>query len=653
MTTASYDSKLAILGLFNRKHFYYEDITLMPIHLRPNCEDWEMIESDVRLRSFTCRQQRGKSPTVDQRKRGLKTRNVTSIQGSGLQPGMRCSVNSVTQCGEHTLPVTERKTTWSCDLLPWPSVAVGGGHPLISEEEEEEEEGDEEEASHVNKQVGGLRCWIQKHPIRHQQRPMMSWVKQRYHDISPVTLQVVGGAVSSTLYCGEVDGLSLVESFLVELYRCKLCQFTCGLKTSISSHQLLRHRPLALPYLGPDERDGVEAGLQRGASPYQLDLNGESKQSDEDEEFLLYNMLDNMSPSTCDISSEGGLQVAHTCEVSTLFEEEGSSIFPLKGGDLSCPINPPSTQEEMEQSAHLMTLGLCRISAVRPPPSPPPPASSPPTQHSPPPADPPGRRRMLCHLCPLALPSRRLLDIHVRSHRPAGGFGCVRCSQTAASWAEMEPHWRSHCRRKKKEAVCGRRKTSDRWRARLIGRSEAEEAKNVCVSRAAPRAASPQNVSAAKRKSRREEEGAERLSCSLCHRKFSSKLTLRRHLGVHGGEKPFTCPHCSYRSRLKASLLQHLRTHTGEKPYRCSECPYASIDRSSLLRHCRTHSQEKPYRCHHCDYSSIQKKSLDLHARRHHTGEVFPCQQCEYSSADRQLLLKHIRRHHPPQQAAL
>ncbi|XP_054876593.1 zinc finger protein 513-like, partial [Poeciliopsis prolifica] len=138
------------------------------------------------------------------------------------------------------------------------------------------------------------------------------------------------------------------------------------------------------------------------------------------------------------------------------------------------------------------------------------------------------------------------------------------------------------------------------------------------------------------------------LTCSLCHRKFSSKLTLRRHLGVHGAEKPFTCPHCPYSSRLKASLRQHLRTHTGEKPFRCAECPYASIDRSSLLRHSRTHSQVKPYRCQLCGYSSIQKKSLDLHARRHHTGEVFPCQLCEYSSPDRQLLLKHTRRRHAP-----
>ncbi|XP_053294864.1 uncharacterized protein si:dkey-154p10.3 [Pleuronectes platessa] len=230
----------------------------------------------------------------------------------------------------------------------------------------------------------------------------MSSVKQRFRDISPVPLQVVGGAVISSLYCGEVEGLSgeaggLVESFLVELYRCKLCQFTCGLKPAINSHLLQRHRPPALAYLGEaDEGDGVEggeeAGLHQGASPYQLDLNGHSKQSNEDEDFLLYNMLDNMSPPTCDISTEGGLQVAHTCEVSTLFEEEegeekegAESIFHLQGGsvDLSCHITPPATKEEMAQSAHLMTLGLCRISAAK---HPPPPS---PTQHLPPPERPP------------------------------------------------------------------------------------------------------------------------------------------------------------------------------------------------------------------------------------------------------------------------
>lgn len=39
---------------------------------------------------------------------------------------------------------------------------------------------------------------------------------------------------------------------------------------------------------------------------------------------------------------------------------------------------------------------------------------------------------------------------------------------------------------------------------------------------------------------------------------------MRRHMGIHQGDKPFECPHCNYCTRLKASLEQHLRVHTGE-----------------------------------------------------------------------------------------
>lgn len=147
-------------------------------------------------------------------------------------------------------------------------------------------------------------------------------VKHRYHDISPVTLEVVGGVVSASLYCGEVDGLpaDLVDSFLAELYRCKVCQYTCSLKASICSHLRLRHHraTAALSFPGrscTDEVGGARDAPDEAAS-YQLDLNEETKPSDEDEDFLLYDMLDNMSPPSCDLSSEGGLQVAHTCEVT-------------------------------------------------------------------------------------------------------------------------------------------------------------------------------------------------------------------------------------------------------------------------------------------------------------------------------------------------
>ncbi|XP_034039566.1 zinc finger protein Xfin isoform X2 [Thalassophryne amazonica] len=552
----------------------------------------------------------------------------------------------------------------------------------------------------------------------------MAAVKQRYNEISPVTLQVVGGMVSSTLYCSTVEGVAaanLVESFLVEVFRCKLCQFTCSLKSTICSHVLDQHHSPALPYMGRTSCEGVAnsgsevSGFQHAESPYQLTLNGGSKQNEEDEEFLLpmYSMLENMSPPTCDITTYGGLPVAHTCEVSTLFEEDEdeSTIFPLKGDsvDLTCPASPSSSHEETAQSAHLMTLGLCRISATRAPPS---------AVHSvacPPPSDddvrtsrradslsgrmmPSRNQRLPCVLCPLTLPSRRLLDVHVRSHQTEGGFCCPSCSWSAISWEELEHHWRSHSRKrsfnksteqkrqkkKKRFSCCVCRqvfrsaaslithcRTHDNclqhrhgnhsgWTHRKAGRTGTKKVdlpqRDQSVLQQLAVGGASWRIS--RKQSRGREECKETppppakdksdFSCVQCHRNFSTKLTLRRHMGVHGSDKPHRCPHCAYSSRLKASLLQHLRTHTGEKPYRCSECLYASIDRSSLLRHYRTHSQEKPYRCSSCTYSSIQKKSLDLHTRRHHTGKVFSCQLCPYSSPDRQLLLRHVRKYHPP-----
>lgn len=188
---------------------------------------------------------------------------------------------------------------------------------------------------------------------------VMSWVEQQYSDISPVTLQVVGGAMSSRLYCQEVEGLSQVESFLVELYRCKVCQFTCGLRSAISNHLLLRHHPsvltcLSAPDGGEVAQEGAEPDLQRMDSPYQLDLNEESKQSDEDEEFLLYNMLENMSPPTCSLSTEEGLQVAHTCEVKYKhLHNLYGSVGPSPSMSLMDPSRCPWGAEPL--------IGVCRF----------------------------------------------------------------------------------------------------------------------------------------------------------------------------------------------------------------------------------------------------------------------------------------------------
>ncbi|XP_028831451.1 oocyte zinc finger protein XlCOF6 [Denticeps clupeoides] len=632
----------------------------------------------------------------------------------------------------------------------------------------------------------------------------MNFLKDVYQDIDPVMLQLPEGSVTSSLYCSAAEGLeagvsSLVESFLVEVYRCKACQFTSSAKTTISTHVAHRHNLTSLFCLEKEDTSSSDLGLSVGDGNVDLQYGldavmhpgskvGEDHMNDmglERMPFLLpmYGIQQNVSPRSCDMglgpTSEDSLQVAQTCEVTTLFEDEPAgdseeeTVFHLQDSStdlpdpLSCQINLDANDEEMAQSAHLMTLGLCRISSNKILPAPPSsisdrrpnkstalpePSFLEATGRQKRPAK--GTGKLSCMLCQVALPTRNLLDVHLKCHASGQDFQCPHCGWEAQEWPDMHTHWKGHakkerarlhkcgvCRRKfqsarsrdvhkKKHKRCQRAQsmlrysntecdlhkqqqhhhqggfkclhcdfTDKTWKivhkhiltnCKNIERTqedvepEAQSALNLnsqiqgkfravpyqeCIRGVESRGwchskkSSSQKLHTRRGRGHEEREeplleeassfkttsvGWKEFCCTLCDRKFSSRLTMRRHMGIHQGDKPFECPHCHYRTRLKASLIQHLRVHTGEKPFKCSQCPYASIDRSSLRRHSRTHTQEKPYRCQYCPYSSIQKKSLDLHSRRHHTGEWFPCPLCPYTSPDRQLLLRHTNKHHGP-----
>lgn len=112
--------------------------------------------------------------------------------------------------------------------------------------------------------------------------------------------------------------------------------------------------------------------------------------------------------------------------------------------------------------------------------------------------------------------------------------------------------------------------------------------------------------------------------CQICHKTFRTSKRMKLHVeAVHEGIKRFRCNYngCDFRTAWSNPMKEHIIGEHGiTKIYKCNfeGCPRAFKDKKSLRQHVRLHTGDKPYKCPYCEYAGSQKTCLNYHLKKYH-----------------------------------
>ena len=136
--------------------------------------------------------------------------------------------------------------------------------------------------------------------------------------------------------------------------------------------------------------------------------------------------------------------------------------------------------------------------------------------------------------------------------------------------------------------------------------------------------------------------------CEICGKSFTCTNSLKRHMTVHTGAKPYKCNICGRKFSQGSILKRHVLTHENLKPYNCHFCQKSYTQKMNLLTHLKNHgfrTGSENFSCKLCNKSFVHQSGLSRHVKLH-KGVRFLCLNCKKTFVDASALARHVKISH-------
>ncbi|KAG6455146.1 hypothetical protein O3G_MSEX009061 [Manduca sexta] len=137
--------------------------------------------------------------------------------------------------------------------------------------------------------------------------------------------------------------------------------------------------------------------------------------------------------------------------------------------------------------------------------------------------------------------------------------------------------------------------------------------------------------------------------CDICHKMFSSKSSIRRHMYIHLGLKPYTCPLCQKKFCHYLNMKKHMKKlHASlvEESHICHICDKIFKTKEDLGVHISCHiNNDIVYKCIYCAKQFSHQLLLSTHEKEHLINGRYHCTLCPMTYECRNRLTNHVRSH--------